>query len=210
MADDLGVAVAVRVVLRCGHEPFRVVAVIQHPVIHSAAGNAVVVVVGSREQQHGCHGAAKAEALNANLVRLDIRQRLQPLCPFHKITYLDGIQVFIDGVQALAAVVPGGAAIGNKLDDAVLPIPFVTGGAYPAVTHHRGVRAAVNVNVNRVLFGRIKILGIVNHSGKFQAINRYGNYLARRAFLRGRAAYNVLVGRLASFINCQLWSGCQI
>ena len=86
--------------------------------------------------------------------------------------------MLVDGIQALAAVVPGGAAVGNELDDTVLPVPGVARRCHPAVMHLRGVGAAVNVHVHGVLLGRIEVLGIVDDAGQFQPVHGDGDQLA--------------------------------
>lgn len=72
--DDTGGGVSVLIGLRRFHETFGVMAVIQNPVIHSPAGNPVVEIVRSGEQQHCRHRTAEREALDSDFVPIDIRQ----------------------------------------------------------------------------------------------------------------------------------------
>ena len=186
-ADDGGIVVSVGIILRRTHEALGVVGVVERPVVHATAGNAVMEVVRGRGYQEGGHGAAKAEALYANLVSLHIGQALQPLGPLHKVVYLNGTQFLVDSIQALSAVVACSSAVCNEFDDAVLRIPVVAGGMAPAVKHLRGVGAAVNVHVDGILLGRVKALGIVDDAGQFQPVYGYGNYLSGTALVSALA-----------------------
>ena len=135
-------------------------------------------VLGCRSHQQGRHGSAEAESLHANLVGFHIGQALQPFGPFDKITDFNGTQLLINSVQAFATVVAGGAAVGDKLYDAVLGIPAVAGRVRPPVKDLGRIGTAVNVHVDRIFLGRIEAFRIVNDAGQFQPIHGNGYQLS--------------------------------
>ncbi len=200
-----------RVVLQRGHEALRVVAVVQAPVVHAAAGNAVMVGIRSRGYKQCRHGAAKAKSLYTNLFRLYIRQTLEPAGPGHKIGHFYRRKLLVDGIRSGTAVVPGGAAIGNELDDAVPVIPVVAGSGHPAVVHQRRVRTAVNIHVHRVTLSRIEVLGIVDDARQFQPVRDDADQLTLSTFLRRReGSYRIAVRGLPGLLEPNLVRGVQV
>lgn len=160
VVDHAGVPVSVRICLRGLHEPFGIVTVVQGPVIHSASGNAVMEIIGSREEEHCSHSASEGEALHADFVSLDIRQGLKPFGPLHEVPDFQCIEMAISLIETGPSAMAAGPAVRNYLYDAVLGPPLVVWGrSNPSFIDLRGIRTAVDVHMDRIFPGRVEILG---------------------------------------------------
>ena len=150
--------ITLRIGLRRLHETLGVMAVIQGPVIHAAAGNPAAEHVRVPQQQHRRHRAAEGETLHADAFSVHIRQRLEIVRPGQEIPHRHVGQVAIDQVGAGPAVVSGSPAVRHDMDDALFAPPLVLRqGPAPAVPHVSGARTAVDFKVDRILFGRVEI-----------------------------------------------------
>ena len=105
---------------------------------------------------------------------------------------------------------PGGAAIGNELDDAVPVIPVVAGGGHPAVVHQRRVRPAVNIHVHRVALSRVEVLGIVDDARQFQPVCDDANQLTLSTFLRWKGRHRIAMCGLSGLLEPNLVRGAQV
>ena len=82
----------------------------------------------------------------------------------------------------------GGAAVCDELNDPFLGVPAVAGGMHPAVKDLRRVRTAVDVHMDGILLGRIKVFGIVDDARELQAVGRCdGNQLPGGAVIASLA-----------------------
>ena len=134
--------------------------------------------------QKSRHRATKREALNADLVALHVRKRLEILSPLHEILHLSLIQTPVNLIQTFAAVMPRSTAISHDLNDPVLGVPLIIKRTAEPVIHLRRVRATVDVHVNRIFLGSVKILRIDNHRRKHKPVlGRHRNML-RQSVIR--------------------------
>ena len=121
--------------------------------------------VGSLEEQHRCHGASEREALDSDLVPIDIRQRLEPFRPSHKVFYLIDRQSLVYHIKTFAAIVSGSARVHGYLDYAHLAVPLVVfRWPCPAVPDHRGIRPSIYIHMNRIFLLGVEPARILDHS----------------------------------------------
>ena len=122
-----GKCVSLGIVLGGVHVPLGIMAVVELPVIHTAAGNAVLEIVGAVRKGQDCHSAAEGEAGDAYLLSVHVRQCPQILHPLDIVGQLRLSERAVDVVHALLAAVAGGAVVDGYLDDSLIG-PELVGG----------------------------------------------------------------------------------
>ena len=181
VAQHAGIPVSFRIVLRRGHEALGIMGIVQHPVVDSPAGNAVMEHIAVLQQQRRRHRPAERESFHADFGRIYVREPLQVFSPRHKILQFHGIEPLVYLVEAGAAVMARGAVVDPHGDDAVLVKPgFRKARGTPSVTDDGRIRTAIQVYVDRIFPGRIKPLWKRHRARNFETVNRNRNQLRDR------------------------------